>query len=229
MNTERAIQAHVDALVRDLTAMIRESALQTVQQALGGPVARKRGPGRPRGTRKAKAKKRRAKRKRIRRSSEDVEALASRILGHVKANPGQGVTEIARALRRTSKDLKLPIQKLLAEKKLKTKGERRGTKYFAGGRGGGTRKRKATKKKRAARKKTAKKRVAKKTRRKTAKKKATRKAKGRKKKTATRKAAKKPRARRKMTKSKGRKKSTKAVGSKTTKPAAEAQTASDAA
>ena len=187
MNSEKAIQAHVESFVRDLTAMIRESALDTVRAALGETVTKKRGPGRPRTKRKAKGTTRNAttttrprKGKRIRRSSEDVEALASAVLAHVKANPGQGVTEIARALRRTSKDLKLPIQKLLADKKLKTKGERRGTKYFAGGRGGVTRKKKATKKKRAA----------KKTRRKTAKKKAARKAKGRKKK-ARRKTAKK--------------------------------------
>ncbi len=139
MNTEKAIQAHVASFVRDLTAMIRESALETVRAALGEAVTKKRGPGRPRGSRstkaKAKATTRRRKGKRIRRSTEDVEALGARILAHLKANPGQGVTEIARALRRTSKDLKLPIQKLLADKKLKTKGERRGTKYFAGGRG----------------------------------------------------------------------------------------------
>ncbi len=163
MNTEKAIKAHVESFVRDLTAMIREAALEHVLGALGEAVTKKRGPGRPRGSGNTTTTTRRRKGKRIRRSSEDVEALASAILTHVKANVGQGVTEIAGALRRTSKDLKLPIQKLLAEKKLKTTGQKRGTKYHAGGRGGGaTRKRKTTKKKasrKKARRKTTKRRA----------------------------------------------------------------------
>ena len=53
--------------------------------------------------------------------------------------------------------MKRPVQILLADRKLRTEGQRRGTKYFAGGRGGTARKRKATKrkagKKKASRKK----------------------------------------------------------------------------
>ena len=56
------------------------------------------------------------------------------------------VLEVSDANGLSPKNLRLPIQKLLAEKKFKTKGQRRGTKYFAGGRAGATRK-KAGKKK----------------------------------------------------------------------------------
>ena len=72
--------------------------------------------------------------------------------GFVKAHPDQGITQIARSLRRTSKDLRLPVQKLLAEKKLKTTGQRRGTKYHAAGRGGVTTHKKAGKKRRVVKK-----------------------------------------------------------------------------
>ncbi len=162
-NLDQQIRSLVDALVADLTVLVREEALRIVQDAVGGaaPAPKRRGPGRPR--KKAKATRRKTARKRVRRSSADVDALADRLLAHVKAHPGQGITQIARSLRRTSKDLRLPVQKLLAEKKLKTTGQRRGTKYHPAGRGGGT-----TRKKAAKRKSTRKKRVAKKAKRKTA-------------------------------------------------------------
>ena len=182
---DREIRSCVDSFVGDLTGLVKQAAMESVQEALGGTVApRRRGPGRPRKT----AKKGSPRRKRVRRSSGDLDATAARILSYVKANPGSGVTEIAASLRRTSKDLRLPILKLLEEKKLRTTGQRRGTRYHAGGRRGPAKrkatrkraaKRKATKRKRAAKKKparrkaakkkAAKKRVTKKARRKTAK------------------------------------------------------------
>ena len=198
---DREIRACVDAFVEDLTTLVKQAAMESVQEALGGTVApRRRGPGRPRKT----AKKRGTRKKRIRRTSGDVDAIAAKVLSHVKANPGSGVTEIAASLRTTSKDLRLPILKLLEEKKLRTTGQRRGTKYHAGGRRGPvTRKRKAAKKK--ARKK---KRVAKKTTKRKASKK------GRRQKTAKRRGKKKtPRkaAKHKATK---RKAATKPEGAK---------------
>ena len=58
------------------------------------------------------------------------------------------------ALRMTPKEMRLPILRLLAEKKLKTTGQRRGTKYHAAGRSTGAKKKKTSKKR--ATKKTAK-------------------------------------------------------------------------
>lgn len=40
--------------------------------------------------------------------------------------------QIAKTLGTTTKELALPAKKLIAEKKIKTKGERRATKYFPG-------------------------------------------------------------------------------------------------
>jgi hypothetical protein len=56
------------------------------------------------------------------------------------------------ALDMTPKEMRLPILKLLADKKLKTTGQRRGTKYHAGGRG--TAKKQKPAKKRATKKTT---------------------------------------------------------------------------
>ena len=53
------------------------------------------------------------------------------LLAHIKGNPGQRIEQIATAMGFSTTELKLPTQKLLANRQVKTKGERRGTKYFA--------------------------------------------------------------------------------------------------
>ena len=52
------------------------------------------------------------------------------VLGYVRKHPGQGVEAIAKGLGTDTKELTLPIRKLVAEKQLKTKGQKRATKYF---------------------------------------------------------------------------------------------------
>jgi len=137
---ESAIRASVDNLVAELTELIRESALETVREALANelvpmprPVGRPRknsgrGPGRPRkagGSAKKSGK-------RVRRTIEDLENYADRIHDYVQSHPGVGVAAISKGVRLTTKDVKRPIQMLLAKKRLRTEGQKRGTTYFAG-------------------------------------------------------------------------------------------------
>jgi len=49
----------------------------------------------------------------------------------IKSHQGQRIEQIAKALGTSTKELKLPAQKLLADKKIKTKGVKRATKYYA--------------------------------------------------------------------------------------------------
>ncbi len=65
------------------------------------------------------------------RTSAQVEAIGAKVLTHVRSKPGQRLEEIGRSLETPTGVLKLPISKLLAAKKLKTQGRKRGTKYFA--------------------------------------------------------------------------------------------------
>lgn len=65
------------------------------------------------------------------RSPEDIEALARNLLAYVKKNSGQRIEQIAAGLSVATGDLALPAKKLLAEKKLKTAGQKRGTTYQA--------------------------------------------------------------------------------------------------
>ena len=175
VDTQKQIHDRIQSFVNELGGLVRQAALEACQEALGGVAAPKRR-GRPRKTKKAparrKAVKRKAKKtgKRAKRSGAQVEAISVRVLAHVKKKPGQSVTEISKALRRTPKDLQLPIRKLIADKKLRTTGQRRGTKYFAAGRGAGKKKvakKRATKKatKRATKKRVAKRAVRRKARR----------------------------------------------------------------
>jgi predicted transcriptional regulator len=60
-----------------------------------------------------------------------VLAVAERVLTAVKSKPGMSVAQICAGLKLRTKDLVLPIRKLVEAKKVKTKGRRRGTRYFA--------------------------------------------------------------------------------------------------
>jgi hypothetical protein len=137
------ISAHVQSFVTELTALVRAAALESVQSALGGGTApAKRGPGRPKAAPAPKATgkpKRRAKG--ARRSSEDVDATAVKFFEFVTANDGKRLEEISKALGIHTADLKLPAQKLIAARAVRTTGQKRGTKYHLAGAGKGKAKR----------------------------------------------------------------------------------------
>jgi hypothetical protein len=126
------IQERVDAFAQELSALIRQAAVESVEQALSGAAApvRKKAGGRP--ARKATAKKARTKGaggKRIRRSPEELEALAGTVTGFLKKNPESSLEEISAGVEIPSAELKKPIADMLAAKALKKKGQKRGTRY----------------------------------------------------------------------------------------------------
>lgn len=138
------IRGRIEAFLADISSLVRRSALEAVHEALGGDgtaaAPARRGPGRPRGSGKAgggNGRKKTSRSGRGRRSSADLESMTAEVLSHVRAHPGQGAEQIGAALGLTSKELRLPMQKLAADRAVRTEGQRRGTKYFAGGRGAG--------------------------------------------------------------------------------------------
>jgi hypothetical protein len=124
----------VQGFVTQISELARQAALDTLESAFGGQVGRSPGPraavalptaggtrvGRPRGGRGAK------------RTAADLEALSEKVASFVKANPGLRIEQINKDLGTTTKDLALPIRKLIAEKMITAKGQKRSTMYFPG-------------------------------------------------------------------------------------------------
>ena len=132
------IQSRISSFLDELSQLVKRQALEAVHEALGGAAGpARRGPGRPRkvtvrpGRRPRAMAKRAVKGKRIRRSPEDLAKLQATILATVRAKQGQRLEEIGRAMRTDTGVLKRPVAMLLASKKLKTQGKKRGTKYFS--------------------------------------------------------------------------------------------------
>jgi hypothetical protein len=122
----------VQGFVAQITELARRAAIDTLESAFGGRSSSRGAPaaealvanlgrvGRPRGGRGAK------------RSSADLEALSGRFASFVSANPGLRIEQINKQLGTTTKDLALPIRKLISEGRIKAKGQKRSTTYFPG-------------------------------------------------------------------------------------------------
>ncbi|HET7501681.1 MAG TPA: hypothetical protein VFK02_11775 [Kofleriaceae bacterium] len=121
----------MQGFVSQITELARRAAIDTLESAFGGRSGRGGGAaaiaapaaprvGRPRGGRGAK------------RSSADLEALCEQFASFVKANPGLRIEQINKQLGTTTKDLALPIRKLIADGVISAKGQKRSTTYFPG-------------------------------------------------------------------------------------------------
>ena len=121
---DREIRQRIESFVAELSRLIRQTAVDSVQQALAGADGAKRSRGsgptsiRPKGGK---------------RSSTEIASTARSVANWVRQNPGQGVERIARGLNTPTKELTLPIKKLISEKRLSSQGQKRATKYFLGG------------------------------------------------------------------------------------------------
>ena len=125
----------VQGFVAQITELARRAALDTLESAFGGgqparsastrvvaaPATAGVAPvGRPRGGRGAK------------RTAEDLESLSAKFASFVKTHPGLRIEQINKELGTTTKDLALPIRKLIAERMISAKGQKRSTTYFPG-------------------------------------------------------------------------------------------------
>lgn len=154
-DVENELRSRVDGFVNELSALIRRQALQAVEEVLkkGEQVAvvpQARGPGRPRKVAPAPApapaapeeKKPAAKAARPskavaaakrkageKRTPAQLAQITEQVYNYIKGNGGQGVEQIAKALATSTKELTLPIRKLLADKKIGSKGQKRATRY----------------------------------------------------------------------------------------------------
>jgi hypothetical protein len=135
---DAAIRTQIDSFLTSISQLVRQAAVEAVKDALGatGPsvaTPARRGPGRPRKVQAAPAAAAPSKPgKRGRRSAADVEQVAGQVLTYVQGHPGERLEEIGRGLKVDTGGLKGPIKVLLGTGRLRTEGQKRGTKYFAG-------------------------------------------------------------------------------------------------
>ena len=133
-NISDTIRAALDTFVNDLSSLIQEAALESVEQALAEASTI---PGAGRGGRGARAAApafavlSQNRKKGAKRTPEELEQLIKKLHGYIAKNPGQRIEQIAQGLDISTKELNLPAKKLISEKKLSTKGQKRATTYFA--------------------------------------------------------------------------------------------------
>jgi hypothetical protein len=145
-NLKDELRTCVDDLVNELSDLVRRATVQEIVEALenakGHAPARRPGP--PAEVAKAREEHKVAGRKPGRpaktpmvaprvgqqRAPELLAQLMERVRSHIKAHPGQGMAPISTSLGTSKKELKLPIRKLVDEKKITSTGKKRGTRYF---------------------------------------------------------------------------------------------------
>lgn len=132
-NSNSEIQSLIEKFSDELHTLIRRSTLEQVLTELSAQLgaAPKRGPGRPKGARASGFKKAVKRGPGGRRSPDYLLKMSESLLSYVKAHPGQRGEQIAAALKTDVGTMRLPMQKLIASKKIKTKGNRRGMTYTA--------------------------------------------------------------------------------------------------
>ena len=112
----------VQGFVAQITDLARRAAIDTLESALRGGGGKRSGAlsiGRGRG-------------KGVKRTSDELDGLSDKFLDFVRDNPSLRIEQINKQLGTTTKDLQLPIRKLLADGHLKAKGQKRSTTYTIG-------------------------------------------------------------------------------------------------
>ena len=144
-DVENDLRGRVEAFVGELHALIRRQALLAVDEVLradgGGsafpsrtagrvtPVTRVNGGSHSAAPTRSRAlpARRKAGEKR---TPQELQQVCDRVQSYIRSNAGQGVERIAKALATPTKELTLPIRKLLKDKKIGSKGQKRATRYY---------------------------------------------------------------------------------------------------
>lgn len=134
------IQEKIEALTAEIADLARAQLLEEMSAYLSGsgpapaPIVKATKSSGPKASKKRPAKKTTSgpRKYRKRRSGADIDKMGAQIQKHVAANPGQRAEQIKKALGIATKEWLRPIGKLIADKKVKTRGRLRATKYYPG-------------------------------------------------------------------------------------------------
>lgn len=128
-NIDKQIEQRVAGFVNELTALVRQAALEAVSSALGGKSTRAvQGPAPT-----AKKAERPAARsgKRGRRSADQIAAIVGTVLGYIKSHPDSRSEAIRKALKLPRPVMRDALDRLGTGKKIKMKGVKRAATYTA--------------------------------------------------------------------------------------------------
>ena len=138
-DTNPRIRAQIDQFAANLEGLIREEAIKAVTDALGGKAPATNGLGKSHTLRghalvakvaAMKPERAGARAKGEKRSQEEIGKSADRAFSFIEKNPGSSMEQISRELGSSTYEMALPMRRLLEEKRVSKKGEKRGTKYF---------------------------------------------------------------------------------------------------
>ena len=130
MPTTPDIRDLVESFASELSQVMRRAALEEVHAKLSlaiGDVSapKRRGPGRPRGSTGGK----RGRPGKF--TPEQMEKHGASILALLKKSPGARSEQLRVAMKMDAATLRIPLAALIKAKKIKVKGQKRGTQYFA--------------------------------------------------------------------------------------------------
>lgn len=113
---QQLITERIEAFVAEITKLAREHAVKTLAEALDVPTDSL---GDDEG-------------RRHKRTPDQLERLGDEIVEYIRDNPGQNMQEIAAHFGSSPKELSLPVKRLKSAGRIRTEGQRRATRYFAG-------------------------------------------------------------------------------------------------
>jgi len=130
-NLQSDIQNLVDSFVAQVTELARRAAMDTLESALGrgGRGSSGGGGGLRLGSIGGST---RGRGRGAKRTGAELDKLSDDFLAFVHKNPGLRIEQINKQLGTTTKDLALPIRKMIGDGTLKVKGKKRSTAYFPG-------------------------------------------------------------------------------------------------
>ncbi len=129
MDLQTEISKIVGQAAQQIAALFREHLTSSlaIGNVAGKSDGRRAKAGRPSGA-EPKAPRRG---KGAKRPQEEIAALAEKVGAFIRKNPGLRIEQINKELGTSTKDLALPLKKLIADKAISTRGKKRATTYSA--------------------------------------------------------------------------------------------------
>ncbi len=128
----------VGEFVTQVTALARQAAMDTLTTALGAAAAKRKGGAGAGPSLAMPAAGRIApagggkRTKGAKRPQAEIESTQQAVLEFIAKNPGLRIEQINKELGTQTRDLQLPLRKLIAAGSIRTEGEKRATTYYAG-------------------------------------------------------------------------------------------------